>query len=592
MVTYAERPWIKRYDEGVPATLQPYPDHPVHEFLVQGALSHPDHVMTVTSAKLPALGRHTREVTYREINDLSDALATALVKLGLQKGDRVVIVLPNTVQFVISFFAILKAGGVVVAMNPTYPRDKMRDQIVDAGATIAITMSLFYNMVVDMQPETPLKQIIVTNVKEYLPKLAGLLFTIAKEKKEGHAIEKRPQDHAFQDLLKQYAGQKPDVKVTKDDLAIFQYTGGTTGISKAAMATHEALVVNSMMCRAWIFGKEFKNPNAGTRHAFLGAIPMFHVFGLVAVLCTATSFGARIVLVVNPREITEVLDCIDSYRCTIFPGVPALYNAINNHADVKAGKFKLTSIEACISGSAPLPPATKREFERITGGKLVEGFGMSEVPTATHANPIFGENRTGSIGLPFPDMEMKIVSLDDPDEEVPVGEVGELVMHGPHLMRGYYNMPTETHNALQGDANGKLWLYTGDIARMDEDGYFYIVDRKKDMALIGGYNVYPRIVEDVLNEHPAVMEVGVAAIPHPEKPGQEALKAWVVLHEGQQIKQEDLIEFAAKKLARYEVPTRYELVSALPRTTVGKILRRELAEMEMKVREAEAAGQP
>jgi long-chain acyl-CoA synthetase len=584
MTTYADKPWLKSYDEGVPHTLQPYPEIPLHDLLIQQAQKYPDRPLAIMSAHLPVLGRVGRILTYKQINELSDALAAALVDKGLQKGDRVVIVLPNSVQFLISFFAVIKAGGVVAATNPTYPPDKMKHQINDCGAKVVITLSLFYNMIVGMQPETPsVQHIIVTNIKEYLPGMAALLFGIAKEKKEGHAIQKRPQDHWLQDLLKQYAGQKPNVEVTKDDLCIFQYTGGTTGVSKAAMATHFALVANTLMSKAWMFGK--REPTPEERVIFLGAIPFFHAFGLVEVVITCVTMGGTIAIVPNARAIDDLLDVLQTYRCNMFPGVPALYNAINQHPKVRSGAIDLSTVTVCISGSAPLAPATKQEFERLSGGKLVEGYGMSEAPTATHANPIHGENRVGSIGLPFPDMEVKIVSLDDPDVEVPIGEVGELCMHGPHLMRGYYNMPTETQNILRPDKTGKLWLMTGDIARMDEDGYFYIVDRKKDMALIGGFNVYPRNIEDVLMDHPKVLEAGVAAIPHPEKEGQEALKAWIVVKPGEVVTEKELMEFAKQKLAPYEVPSRFAFVAELPRTAVGKVLRRQLAQMEMEERE-------
>jgi len=580
MVTYADKPWLKKYDPGVPHSLQPYPDHPLHHYLTEAAQKHPDRWLTVSSAHLPVVGRQGKKLTYKEIDDLSDNLAAALMNMGLKKGDAVAVVMPNCAQFVISFYAILKAGGVVAATNPTYPADKMKHQINDCGAEIVLTLSLFYNMMVEIQGGTKVKHVIVTNIKEYLPPLAKFLFTLAREKKDGHAIEKRPQDHWFQDLLTQYAGKKPNVTVTKDDLCIFQYTGGTTGVSKAAAATHGALVANTLMCRAWLFGKE-----EASHVIFLGAIPMFHSFGMVVVVSCSVVLGGSIALVPNARDITDVLDVLTTYKANIFPGVPALYNAINNHPDVKAGKYDLSSVMACFSGSAPLAPATKEEFERLSGGKLVEGYGMSEAPTATHGNPLRGENRVGSVGLPFPDMEMKVVSLDNPEEIVPVGEVGELAMHGPHLMAGYYNMPTETQNVLRPDASGKIWLYTGDIVRMDEDGYFYIVDRKKDMALIGGFNVYPRNIEDVLMEHEGILEAGVAAIPHPEKEGQEALKAWVVVKPGYSLTEKDLVAHCSAKLARYEVPTRFAFVDQLPRTAIGKVLRRELAQMEMEERE-------
>ena len=584
MVTYQDKPWLKHYDPNVPHSLAPYPQQPLHRFLESAAAEHGQAVATITAARLPLLGHVSATVTYSELNRLTDALAAALVDMGLEKGDRVAIVMPNCTQFVIAFYAILKAGGTVVAVNPTFPPAKMADQLVDSGATVVLTLSLFYNGLKSIQSKTPVKHVIVTNIKEYLPRAARVLFSIAKEKKEGHRIEKHPEDHWLQDVLMRYDGRKPSVEVSADDIAIFQYTGGTTGVPKAAMSTHAALVANTLQCRAWL-------AREGVQESFLAAIPLFHVFGMVAVMSFAVSLHAAMIMVPNARAITDVVEKIDRYRPTIFMGVPALFNAINNHQDVIAGKYDLSSIYACISGSAPLPPATKRRFEELSGGVILEGFGMSEAPTASHVNPVKGENRTGSIGLPLPDMEMRIVDLDDGVTDLPVGEVGELLMHGPQLMQGYHGMPTETANALREGPDGKKWLYTGDIARMDEDGYFYIVDRKKDMALIGGFNVYPRYVEDVLMGHPAVMEVGVAAIPHPDpaKVGQEALKAWVVVKEGHQVTEQELIEFASQKLARYEVPTRYAFVDQLPRTTVGKILRRELARMEMEAREQEEA---
>jgi len=584
MVTYQDKPWLKHYDSDVPPSLAPYPWHPLHQFLIEAAQKYPASIATLTSAHLPAIGRVKSTLTYYEINRLSDALAAALLDLGLQKGDRVAIILPNCAQFVIAFYAVLKAGGVVVAVNPTFPSKKLAEQLIDSGATMAITMTLFYGGLKQIQRETKVNHIIVTNIKEYLPDVAKVLFTIAKEKKEGHRINKSPEDHWLQDVLARYAGEKPTVEVTADDIAIFQYTGGTTGVPKAAMSTHAALVANTVQCQAWLARK-------GVQESFIAAIPLFHVFGMVAVMSLAVALHAMMIMVPNPRDVGEVVDCIHRYRPTLFMGVPAMFNAINHHPGVIAGRYDLSSIFACISGSAPLPPVTKRRFEELSGGVILEGFGMSEAPTASHVNPLRGENRAGSIGLPLPDMEVRIVDLDEGVSDVPVGEVGEMIMRGPQLMKGYYGMPTETANALREGPDGEQWLYTGDIARMDEDGYFYIVDRKKDMALIGGFNVYPRNVEDVLMEHPAVREVGVSAIPHPDpdKAGQEALKAWVVVKEGQSVSPEELIAFMRERLAPYEIPTRFAFVDELPRTMVGKILRRELARMELEAREQEEA---
>jgi long-chain acyl-CoA synthetase len=451
-----------------------------------------------------------------------------------------------------------------------------------------ITLSLFYKLIKKIQPKTQVKTVIVANVKEYLPPMAGLLFTLAREKKEGHYLEALQQgDTWLKDLLEQYAGQKASVEVKGSDLAIFQYTGGTTGVPKAAMATHNALIANTLQCRACLLGSA--DVQTGSSEIFVGAIPFFHVYGLVSVVGFAMALGARILLVPNARDINDLLGVIDKYKPTTFMGVPALYNAINNHPLVTSGKISLSSIRLCVSGSAPLPPTTKHEFERLSGGSLIEGYGMSETPTVTHVNPHMAENRDGSIGLPMADMDVKIVSLDDPESEVPVGEIGELVMTGPQLMVGYYGMPEETTQVLRQGKDGKLWLYSGDIARMDEDGFFYIVDRKKDMALISGFNVYPTTIEKVMLEHPAILEICVAAIPHPDKTGQEALKAWIILQPGQTVTPGELITYASRRLARYEVPTRFAFVESLPKSTVGKTLRRELVQMELAGREKSAA---
>jgi long-chain acyl-CoA synthetase len=575
MVTYVDKPWLKSYDDKMPGEVT-FPDVPLHQFLKDTTKRNPDATALITTAKLPLLGRMAHRTTYAELDRASDALAAAFVNMGLQKGDKVAIVMPNCVQFAITLFAILKAGGVVAATNPTYPSKRMAHQIDDSDAIFIVTLTLFYDTVKAIQPETKATSVIVANVKEYLPPLAKLLFTLAREKKDGHYLENvKAGDYWFQDLLTKYDGKQANVVVMPDDLALFQYTGGTTGVSKAAMAKHSALVANMIQMKALV--DVFGVPDE--EEVFLGAIPMFHVYGLVAMLCLSVYKGSQVVLIPNPRDIDELIENIQHFKATLFPGVPALYNAINNHPKVLSGEMDLSSLRFCISGSAPLPRATKEEFERLTGAAVREAFGMSEAPTGTHCNPIYKENRTGSIGLPLPNMEMRIVSLDDGETDVAVGEVGELVMAGPNIMVGYHGMPTETANVIR-EKDGKRWLYTGDIARMDEDGYFYIVDRKKDMALIGGYNVYPTEVEDVISRHPAVLEVGVAAIPHPEKEGQEALKAWVVKKPGMDVTPEDIIKHCEDYLAPYSIPRRIAFISELPKTIVGKTLRRELIRME------------
>ena len=575
MVTYAERPWTKSYDVGMPTSLS-FPDVPLHRLLEDAAARSPQATVLITPALLPLLGRVSRSITYAELNRAADALAAALVDLGLKKSDRVAIVMPNSVAFVISFYAILKAGGVVAATNPTYPAEKMAHQINDCDAEIVLTMTLFYDLVKRIQPNTKVKTVIAANIKEYLNPVAKFLFTIAREKKDGHFVARLESgDHWLQDLLGRYDGKRAGVAVSADDLAIFQYTGGTTGVAKAAMSKHRALVSNMLQTEGVLDLLDTKAED----EIFLGAIPFFHVYGLVVVVSTAVYRGSKIVLVPNPRDIDDVIGNIETFRATLFPGVPALYNAINNHPRVASGEADLSSLNFCISGSAPLPLSTKETFERLTGASVREGFGMSEAPTATHANPIYKENRPGSIGLPLPEMDMRIVSLEDGETDLPVGEVGELLMAGPNVMVGYHGMVAETANVLR-EKDGVRWLYTGDIARMDEDGYFYIVDRKKDMALIGGFNVYPAAVENAISGHEAVLEVGVAAIPHPEKEGQEALKAWIVRKPGHALTPETIIGFLEDKLASYEIPRRIAFVDELPKTAIGKTLRRELVRME------------
>ncbi|MCA9891532.1 MAG: AMP-binding protein [Anaerolineae bacterium] len=574
-LTYYDKPWLKSLDDDVVRNLE-YPEKPLHQFLLETAQRIPNNTALVTSAKIPLVGRLTAKVSYTELNQASDALAAALVAMGLKKGDRVVIAMPNTVAFLISFYAILKAGGVVSAVNPTYPAGKMREQINDCDAEFALTLTLFYDTIKQIQSETKLKTVIVSNIKEYLPPIARVLFTIAREKKEGHHVAALADgDHWLQDVLTKYQGQKPNVTVTPDDIAIFQYTGGTTGIPKAAVSQHKALVANMLMANEIIR----LVCGSGENDIYLGAIPFFHVYGLVAVVSLSVFRSSKIVLVPNARDIDDVIECLDFYKATLFPGVPALYNAINNHPRVQAGQIDLSSLMLCISGSAPLPSSVKEEFERLSGGSVREAYGMSETPTATHSNPIYKENRSNSIGLPLPDVECRIVSLDDGVTDVPVGEIGELAIHSPNLMIGYHKMPTETANSLR-EKDGKKWLFTGDIARMDEDGYFYIVDRKKDMALIGGFNVYPNAVEKTIAEHPDVLEVGVAAIPHPSKQGQEALKAWIVRKPNTSVTDTEIISFLEDKLAQYEIPRRISFIDELPKSTVGKTLRRELIRIE------------
>jgi long-chain acyl-CoA synthetase len=554
-----EKPWLKFYDEDVPHTLK-YPRVPLHWFLEESARKHPDTLASIMPGKF---GETT--LTFKEINALANRLANALVDLGVKKGDRVAIYMPNCPQFMIAYYAILKAGGVVVATSPLYSPREVEHQLNDSGAETIILLSMFYPVVKGVQSKTRLKNVIVTNLKEHLGGLDRLLFTLLMEKKGGHRVDLAEGGIWLKDLLEQYPDDDPGVDVGTDDMALFQYTGGTTGVPKAAVILHRNLVANVQECSAWL--PDVRIP--GESH--LAAIPLFHIFGMVTTMAWAVSIAAPLIFIVNPRDMDALLKAINKYKPTLFMGVPTMYNAINSHPDI--GKYDVKSIRACISGSAALPLAVKQTFEELTGGKLVEGYGLTESAVATHCNPMYGKNVEGSIGMPLPDIEARIVDLDTGTKEMPLGEIGELIINSPTVMKEYWNMPEETEIALR-----EGWLYTGDIAKMDENGYFYIVDRKKDMIIASGFNIYPREVEDVLYEHPKIMEAAVAGIPDPKRG--ETVKAWVVLKPGQTATVDEIRDFCKDKLAKYKIPYRVEFRDTLPKTMVGKVLRRSLAEEE------------
>ncbi len=561
------RPWLSQYDPQLSSSLAPYPAHGFHVFLEQSAARYPDRPCTLFKGRV---------VTYREMNAQADRLAAALAGLGVKKGDRVGLLIPNTPQFVIAFYGVLKAGAVVVATNPLYTPHEMEHQLRDAGVETVIVMSNFYGRINEVRARTSIKRVIVTNLKEQLPAQLAVMFTLVKERKDGHRVDRlQPGDLWFKDLLARYRPEdRPVVEVTGDDIAIFQYSGGTTGVPKGAIALHRNLVANTIQNGAWIH--VIREGESRT----LMAIPLFHVYGMVAGMGLSISRACALIMVPNPRDIVDVLISIHKYQPQLFPAVPAMFNAISRHPDVIAGKYDLRSIRACISGSAPLLAEIKERFERVTSGTVVEGFGMSETPTATHCNPLAGTNKAGSIGLPYPDVEVRVVSLADGVSEVPPGEEGELVLRGPQVFAGYWNMPDETAITLRPDPNGQggPWLYTGDIVRMDEDGYFYIVDRKKELIKAGGFQVWPREVEEVLIQHPAVREVAAAGVP--DLDGNERVMAWVVLNEGAQVSEDDLRQFARAELTGYKVPRHIGFRKELPRTTVGKLLRRKLVQEE------------
>jgi len=574
------KPWLKEYDRGVPQTID-YPKVPIQQFLVDAAARFPDRPATVFGNVVEPLGDRLMDasLTYRELLALTKRFASALQKLGVRKGDRVAIYLPNCPQFVIAYYATVMVGGVVVPCNPQYVARELKHQINDSGAKVIIGFSLTYPVIKQIRAETPLEHVIVANIKEYFPPVLKFLFQVAKEKKEGHFqdISGDAATYWFQDILATGDAAPAPVEVLPEDTAVLMYTGGTTGVSKGAQLTHRNLVANAVQTNAWVF-----DAKAG-KEVMLTALPLYHSYAMSVCMNSSVLLASTMILIPNPRVMTHVLKSISKHRPSMFPGVPALYVAINNYPDI--AKYEVSSIRVCVSGAAGLPPEVQQQFEKLTGGKLVEGYGLSEATPVTHSNPIYGKRKEGSwIGLPWPDTVAVIMDNETGETEVGVGEIGELVIQGPQVMLGYWNMPTETENVLREHPSlgpGK-WLHTGDMARMDSDGFFQIVDRKKDMILgTGGFNIYPREVEEVLYSHPKVLEAVAAGVPAGKDKG-ERVKAYVVLKPGMTATEEEIIEYCRQNLAPYKVPKFVEFRKELPKSTVGKVLRRVLIEEEMK----------
>ncbi len=553
----ASKPWLSHYDEGVPATLQPYPRKTLVDVVSETARLRPGH---------PALIFKGEHISYGEVEARSDALAAALVAQGIKKGDRVAILMPNCPQYVIAELAIWKAGGIVASVNPLYTEPELEHALKECGAETAIVLTLFYNKVKSVQARTPLKRVIATNIREYLPKVMMVLFMLLKEKKEGHRIELKAGDLWFADLIREHAGKgRPKIDVLPEDPGLILFTGGTTGLSKAAYATHQALIMAGMQIRAW-----FQSVLVEWDDCFLGSLPLFHVFAAVGVQAVALLGRSPIVLIPNPRDLDDVVENIEKTRPTFVPGVPTLFIALLNHPKVKSGKVDMTSIKLCISGAAPLMLDTKQRFEAITGGRIVEGYALTESMMGAVISPVKGAYKPGFVGMPIPDVDVRIVDADTGLAEMPIGQIGEIIVQAPELMIGYWQRPEETAGMLK-----EGWLYTGDLGYLDEDGYLTIVDRKKDVIKPSGFQVWPREVEEVIASHPAVAEVGVTGIPDPYQG--EAVKAFVVLREGQTATAEEIREFCKASLVGYKVPKQVEFRTALPKSAVGKVLRRELA---------------
>ncbi|MEG9194814.1 MAG: long-chain fatty acid--CoA ligase [Candidatus Methanoglobus sp.] len=549
-----ERIWIKHYDKGVRDHID-YPVIPLYSLLEESARKYPDK---------PALIFYGKKITYRELNELTDRVASYLYDLGIRKGSKVVIDLPNIPQYVIAYYGILKAGATVVQCNPLYTEREIRYIVENSEAEAGFFFEPVFPRVEKILNEGRLKKAVICKVEEFLPFPLNRLYPLIKEKVK---IPKRADVSSWKEIEKHRPmRERPEID-PKEDIAVFLYTGGTTGVPKAVMSTHYNLVVNTYQVLEWLPDKDAQ------RDVYIGVLPYFHSYGMTTSLNGPIAFGATIVLIPDPRDIKTILKSIQKYKVTIFCGVPTMYAAVLNYPGRE--KYDLSSIRACISGAAPLPVELKKKFEEATGGKLVEGYGLSETSPVTHANPIYGLNKAGSIGIPLPDT--LAVVIDDEGNVLPPGHVGELAIYGPQVMKGYWKMESETAKVL---VNG--WLLTGDMAKMDEDGYFYIVERKKDMIIAGGYNIYPREVEEVLYEHPAVLEAAVIGVPDPYRG--ETVKAFIVLkpdYRGK-VSAEEIIKFCRERLAAYKVPRIIEFRDDLPKSAVGKILRRVLKEEEMK----------
>ncbi|MDJ0953082.1 MAG: long-chain fatty acid--CoA ligase [Acidimicrobiia bacterium] len=557
------RPWHAMYQDGVPPEVD-WPDGPLDGLLARAADQYGDK---------DALIFFDRGVKYRELDALADSLAAGLQDLGVSKGDRVSLFMPNCPQLVIAYYAVWRCGAVAVPSNPLYTATEFAHQARDAGSKVAIVLSMNYPRVKEGRKDTPLEHVVVTNIKEYFKAPLKAAFTLLKEKKGGHRVD-FAQDANTYDWSEVLADRAPTpVDVTSDDLAMLMYTGGTTGVPKGAMLTHSNMMANAFQTRAW-------SPQAVEgEEVMMTALPLTHSYSVTVSMNHSVSAGYTQLLIPDARDLNNLLKIIDAHHPTYFPGVPTLYSAISRHRHVVSGKYDVSSVNWCISGAAALPPEVKRSFEAASGGTLVEGYGLSEASPVTHANPLAGEGETGKIGLPLPGTDCRIVDEDTETVAMEAGERGVLCVAGPQVMQGYWNMPDATADVLRTDDTGRVWLHTGDVAVMDEHGQFAIVDRKKDMILAaGGFNVYPREVEDALFEHPDVVDAGVIGVPV-GSPDQR-VKAFVVIEEGKEVTEQDLIEFCRDRLARYKIPRAVEFRDELPKTFVGKILRRELMEEE------------
>ena len=536
--SYQAKPWLKYYADGVPEEIE-FEELCLPDILERAAKRYPDK---------DALLFQENKMSFKELKDKVDRLATCLSGFGIKKGDSVAILLPNLIPCVISYYAILRIGAIVVMNNPLYSDRELEHQLNDSGARALITMDIFGNRMIDLRPKTGIRQIIYTSVL-------------------GTDVKPAENVYEWEDILSKTSPSPPAVELSFDDVAMYQYTGGTTGVSKGAMLTHRNLSCNVQQLASWLIAPLKGGLKEGEGMS-LSAPPFFHAFGLTAAMNSSIYLGWPQVLIPRPQP-DPLLEAIRKFKPTFIFLVPSMYIGVLDHPDFD--KVDMKSIKFCGSGAAALPVEVIEKIEKKTGSPVMEGYGMTEASPITHVNPFGGLRKPGSVGVPIQNTLARIVDLKDGETDVPVGEVGEIVFQGPQVMKGYLNMPDETAEALKGG-----WLHSGDIGKMDEDGYFYVVDRKKDLVVSGGYNVYPKEIEDVYSEHPKVAEAAAIGVPHPTRG--EQVKLMLVLKEGQSATEEEMIEYCSDKLAKYKWPTIVEFRSEVPKSAVGKILKHVLRE--------------
>ena len=561
----APLPWLSHYDAGIPPTLEPYPSRTLVDYLADAARDRPTR---------PALLFKGATIAYGELERLSDACAAAFAAIGVKRGDRVALLLPNCPQFFIAEFGAWKLGAIVAPLNPIYTEHELEGPLRDHGIETIVTLTRFYRRVKNVQPRTSLKRVVATNIKEFFPPHLRVLFTLFREKKDGDRVALAAGDHDLGHLLLVNKGRaRPATILAPDDPAVLLMSGGTTGLPKGVLGRHASYVMAGLQIRAW------NEAALGDSTVCFLPLPLFHVYANVGVQALSIITASAMALVPNPRDLNDVVATIKRVKPTFFNGVPTLYIALLNHPDVRRRKVDFRSVRLCFSGAAPLMADTKQRFEAITGGRIVEGYGLTESMMALCVNPVKGQNKLGSVGMPLPDVAVKIFDAEHGTREMPVTEVGEIAIAAPQLMLGYWQQPQETAVALRehADADGRrVWLHTGDLGYLDEDGYLFIVDRKKDLVKTSGYQVWPREIEEALASHPAILEIGAAGVPDAVKG--EVVKAWVVLRPGHTATEQELRAFCRERLAPYKVPAHIEFRSDLPKTMVGKVLRRALKE--------------